>query len=195
MDNKKECCNSVVLVNSLVDLKTFKKNWGWFFTLGLLLVVLGALAAGASVFTTLFSVVLLGALLLVGGAAKVGYAFWLRRWSGFIPTLLAGILYLVVGGYTILHPAASAIALTLLLAILFLISGIFRVISSAWLRFQDWGWVFVSGLISIALGAMILEEWPSSGLWVLGLFVGIDLIFAGWTWIFLSLQARNVEVK
>ncbi len=192
MDN--ECCN-VVLVKSLLDVQTFKKNWGWFFALGLFLVVLGVLAAGASVFTTLFSVVLLGVLLLIGGAAKVGYAFWLRRWTGFVPTLLAGILYLVVGGYTVIHPAASAVALTLLLAVLFLISGIFRVVSSLMLRFQDWGWVFLSGLISIALGAMILAEWPGSGLWVLGLFVGIDLIFAGWTWIFLSLGARNLEVK
>ncbi len=141
---------------------------------------------GASVFTTMLSVVLLGALLVVGGIAKIVYAIWLRRWTGFIPTLLVGILYGVVGTYTLLHPAASAIALTLLIAILFLISGVFRVVSSLMLQFQNWGWVLFSGLISICLGGMILAEWPQSGLWVLGLFVGIDLIFAGWTWIFLS---------
>lgn len=194
MDNK-ECCTNVVLVRSLVDVQTFKNNWGWFLALGLLMVVLGVLAVGASMFTTLLSIVLLGTLLVIAGVAEIGYAFWLRCWTGFIPNLLTGVLYLVVGGYTLVHPAASAVALTLLLAVIFLISGIFRVVSSIWLRFQDWGWVFFSGLISILLGAMILGEWPESGLWVLGLFIGIDLIFAGWTWVFLSLGARNLQVK
>lgn len=185
----------VVLVQSVLDVQTFKKNWGWFLALGILLVIIGAMAVGASVFTTLLSVVLLGVLLVVGGIAKIGYAVWLRRWSGFIPNLLVGILYVVVGGYTLYHPAASAIALTLLIAILFLISGIFRVSSALMLQFENWGWVLFSGLISIVLGAMILAEWPESGLWVLGLFLGIDLIFAGWTWIFLSLGAKNLQVK
>jgi uncharacterized membrane protein HdeD (DUF308 family) len=186
---------NVVLVQSVLDVQTFKKNWGWFLALGILLVILGVFAAGASVFTTLVSVILLGSLLVVGGVAKIIYSIWLRRWSGFIPNLLVGILYAVVGGYTLMHPAASAVALTLLIAILFLISGIFRVASSLSLQFENWGWVLFSGLISIALGAMILAEWPQSGLWVLGLFIGIDLIFSGWTWIFLSLGARNLQVK
>lgn len=186
---------NIVLVQSVLDVQTFKKNWGWFLALGVLLVILGALAVGASVFTTFLSVLVLGILLVAGGVAKIGYALWLRRWTGFIPTLLVGILYVVVGGYTLYHPAASAIAITLLIAILFLISGIFRVASSLTLQFENWGWVLFSGLISIALGAMILAEWPESGLWILGLFVGIDLIFAGWTWIFLSLGARNLKVK
>lgn len=192
MDSEKP---NVVLVQSILDVQTFKNNWGWFLALGILLVILGILAAGASVFTTLLSVVLLGALLVVGGIAKIIYSIWLRRWSGFIPNLLVGILYAVVGAYTLMHPAASAVALTLLIAILFLISGIFRVASSLTLQFENWGWVLFSGLISIALGAMILAEWPESGLWVLGLFIGIDLIFAGWTWIFLSLGARNLQLK
>ena len=192
MDSEKP---NVVLVQSVLDVQTFKKNWGWFFALGVLLVILGILAAGASVFTTFLSVVLLGALLLIGGIAKIVYSIWLRRWTGFIPNLLVGILYAVVGGYTLMQPAASAVAITLLMAILFLIGGIFKAISSVTLRFENWGWVLFSGLISIALGAMILAEWPESGLWVLGLFVGIDLIFAGWTWIFLSLGARNLQLK
>ncbi len=185
----------LVLVRSVLDVQTFKKHWGWFLAFGILLVILGIIAAGASVYTTFLSVVLLGALLVVGGITKIGYALWLRRWTGFIPTLLVGILYVVVGGYTLYHPTASAIAITLLIAILFLISGIFRVASSLTLQFENWGWVLFSGLVSIALGSMILSEWPESGLWVLGLFVGIDLIFSGWTWIFLSLGARNLQVK
>jgi uncharacterized membrane protein HdeD (DUF308 family) len=186
---------NVVLVQSVLDVQTFKKNWGWFFAAGILLVVLGVFAASASVFTTMISIVLLGTLLVIGGVAKIIYSIWLRRWTGFVPNLLVGILYTIVGVYTLMHPAASAVALTLLIAVLFLISGTFRVASSLTLQFENWGWVLFSGLISIALGGMILAEWPESGLWVLGLFIGIDLIFAGWTWIFLSLQARNLQVK
>jgi uncharacterized membrane protein HdeD (DUF308 family) len=186
---------NVVLVQSVLDVQTFKKNWGWFLAAGILLVILGIFAASASVFTTMISIVLLGTLLVIGGVAKIIYSIWLRRWTGFVPNLLVGILYTIVGVYTLMHPAASAVALTLLIAVLFLISGTFRVASSLTLQFENWGWVLFSGLISIALGGMILAEWPESGLWVLGLFIGIDLIFAGWTWIFLSLQARNLQVK
>ena len=42
-----------------------------------------------------------------------------------------------------------------------------------------WGWQVADGLVTLALGLLVLAEWPGSGLWVIGLFVGIDLIFYG----------------
>ena len=56
---------------------------------------------------------------------------------------------------------------------------------------SGWGWLVLAGLISIALGAMILAKWPMSGMWVIGLFVAIELIFNGWAYLFVALAARR----
>ncbi|MCB1114064.1 MAG: HdeD family acid-resistance protein [Chlamydiia bacterium] len=173
-------------------LETIHKNWGWFLASGIFLLVIGILAIGSSVFTTLFTMAFLGALLLIAGAIKTIYAFWAKDWSGFFLQLVGGLLYLFVGALIYWNPAKTAVALTLLMAIVFIISGAAKIIGSLIHRFPDWGWVFFSGLISLVLGGLILSEWPVSGLWIIGLFVGIDLIFYGWAWIIMALKAKNL---
>jgi uncharacterized membrane protein HdeD (DUF308 family) len=54
----------------------------------------------------------------------------------------------------------------------------------------DWGWHVLNGIITLGLGVLVLAQWPVSGLWVIGLFVGIDLIFYGAAWIVLALGLR-----
>ncbi len=53
------------------------------------------------------------------------------------------------------------------------------------------GMGFFNGLITFILGVMIYFGWPLSGLWVIGLFIGVYLILAGWSWLILSLSARS----
>lgn len=173
-------------------LDSIRKNWGWFFVFGLFLLLTGILAIGSSVFTTLFTVAFLGVLLLVAGIVKVVYAFWARKWGGFFLQLFSGLLYLVTGALIFSNPAAAATALTLLMSVLFIVSGIAKIIGAIATRFPDWGWIVVSGIISLILGGLILAQWPYSGLWVIGLFVGIDLIFFGWTWVMMALKAKNL---
>ena len=57
-------------------------------------------------------------------------------------------------------------------------------------RFAAWGWSLASGVIDVVLGMLILLEWPESALWVIGLFVGINLLFRGMNWIALGLALR-----
>ena len=59
------------------------------------------------------------------------------------------------------------------------------------MRFEQWGWALFSGLIKFTLGLLIWLGWPETGLWVFGLFIGIDLLMYGWFWVLLSLTARN----
>jgi uncharacterized membrane protein HdeD (DUF308 family) len=89
------------------------------------------------------------------------------------------------------HPAESAIQLTLIIAIFLMIGGIFRIVFALSERFSGWEWVLLNGFVALLLGLMIYKQWPASGLWVIGLFVGIDLIFNGWAWIMLSLGLRK----
>ena len=85
--------------------------------------------------------------------------------------------------------------MTLIIAIFLIISGIFRIVSALSERFTGWGWVLLNGGVSLLLGLLIYKQWPLSGLWVIGLFVGIDLIFNGWAWIMLSLAMRKPPVS
>jgi len=42
-----------------------------------------------------------------------------------------------------------------------------------------WIWMFVSGTISLALGYMIWSQWPVSGLWAIGILIGVEFVLTG----------------
>jgi uncharacterized membrane protein HdeD (DUF308 family) len=150
----------------------------------------GALAIAAAFITTLTSVAVFGILLLGGGVIQLGNAFLARTWKGFFIHLFAGLLYLVVGGLMVEHPIEAAEGLTLMLAAVFLIGGATRVIFALIHSFAGRGWVLVNGFISVLLGISIWRQWPESSLWVIGLFIGIDLVFNGWLWVMLGLAVK-----
>jgi uncharacterized membrane protein HdeD (DUF308 family) len=173
------------------DPHVLKRAWGWFFVLGILEIVLGTIAVGASVFTTVVTVLLFGWLLLIGGVVSAAHAFWRKHWKGFFLDVVTGVLYVVAGLMMIAHPLRAAVTLTLLIAMFLLIGGIFRIIVALSGQLEHWGWVMLNGLITAALGIMIWRQWPDSAYWVIGLFVGIEMIFYGWSLIMLSLVAKG----
>jgi uncharacterized membrane protein HdeD (DUF308 family) len=174
------------------ELAQLQKEWWWFLLLGIGLIVLGVLALGSPFLASTVAVVYLGLLLLAGGIVQTISAFWAGKWSGFLLTIFIGLLYMVAGVFIIGHPVESTIELTLMLAFLFIVSGIFRIVSALMLRFPLWGWPLLNGVISVLLGVMIYKHWPASGLVVIGIFIGIELIFNGWAWVMLSFGLRSL---
>ncbi len=164
---------------------------GWLLALGIALIVLGALAIGASVLATLISVIFVGWLLLISGLLEAIYAFSQPRWGGLVLHVVNGVLGVVAGFLLVRHPAAGALVLTLLMAMLFMIGGLFRVLAAAVMRFPHWGWVLLNGIITLMLGLFILGQMPGAALWLIGMFVGIDLILMGWSWVMLALALRS----
>jgi uncharacterized membrane protein HdeD (DUF308 family) len=176
----------------LPDIQEIAQHWKWFLGLGIVSIILGTFALGSSVLVTLASVVLFGWILLLMGGIEVGHAFWQRQWGGFFLHLVNGILSIVVGFLLATSPSASAVVLTLLLAMFFMAGGLFRIFTALMMRFPSWGWRLLNGIVTLVLGILIWNRWPVSGLWVIGLFVGIDLIFAGWSSVMLALAARRL---
>jgi uncharacterized membrane protein HdeD (DUF308 family) len=127
-----------------------------------------------------------------GGIAQLVGAFWTRDWSAFFLILLLGLLYVVVGVLFSRAPGEALLALVLLLACSLIVSGIFRIIGAILHQFPNWGWIFVGGILNLVLGIMIWQQWPVAAFWVIGLFVGIDMIFNGWTWIMLALRLKTL---
>jgi uncharacterized membrane protein HdeD (DUF308 family) len=173
------------------ELAAMQEHWWWFLALGVAWVVLGSVALSSAIFTTKAAVALFGLLMLVAGIAQIVSAFWAGRWSGFLLQLLIGILYAVVGYIVFQHPLESAAALTLLIASFLLVGGIIRIVVALSERMNGWGWVLLNGAVSTLLGVMILHSWPVTGAWVIGLFIGIEMIFNGLYWVMLAFGLKT----
>lgn len=176
------------------ELQPLRRSWGWFLALGILMVLLGTAAISWSclVTITLLATWLFGFMMLAAGISEVIGSFSAARWSGTLLHILVGILYVVAGLFIIDHPEQSAIQLTLIAAIFLIVGGAVRVISALVERFHGWPWVMLNGVISLMLGMVIYKQWPLSGLWVIGLFIGIEMLFNGWAWIMFAVGLRNL---
>jgi uncharacterized membrane protein HdeD (DUF308 family) len=171
-------------------LGALRGNWLWFVILGVALIVLGMAAISSAVIASLAVAVFIGVLMLMSGAAEILGAFWTRGWTGFFLHLLTGLLAIVIGLFFLRAPLNALLALTLLVAAFLMVGGIFKIIAALSFRFAAWGWPLLSGVIDLLLGIMIWMEWPGSGLWVIGLFLGINMLFRGVHWIALGLALR-----
>jgi uncharacterized membrane protein HdeD (DUF308 family) len=178
---------------SASDLESVRAGRMFLIVMGIALIVLGAASMGSSLIATLATVLVFGLILLAGAVFQVVTAFWAHRWRGFFLHMIAGVLYLIAGVFMIENPLEAALGLTILVAVCLLVGGIIRIVMSVFERFEGWGWVFVNGLVSMLLGAAIWRQWPLSGLWVIGLFVGIEMFLSGLSWLMLGLALRPVS--
>ncbi len=179
----------------MVGVEGLKRNWAWFLGLGICLIVLGTLALGSTVFVTLLSVEFLGWLLLIGGVMQAAHGFMRRAWQGFFVDLLVGLLYMVVGLMFIDNPLATAGALTLMMSVFLILGGVFRIAAVFATRLHNRIWLLLNGVITLVLGVMIWKQYPESALWVIGLFIGIDMIFNGWALVMLALAVRSAPAE
>lgn len=181
-------------MSNRIDHSTFGQNWGVFLTWGIILAVLGFIAISAAVATTVISVVILGVMLLLGGIVILfdTFTYW-RHQEGFTLHLIIGLLYIFAGFALVVHPVSSSVSLTLLLGIVFLVLGVVRMLFSFSLRMPEWGWSFFNGLLTLVLGILILSNWPEASLFVIGLFVGIDLLFCGLAYIVAAMSVRHLK--
>jgi uncharacterized membrane protein HdeD (DUF308 family) len=176
----------------LVGADHLRQRWRGVVWMGIILVLLGIGALVAAKFLTLATMVFLGALLIFVGLLQVIQAYVYRKWGGFFVDLLAGILYLVIGFLIVANPRATAEALTLLIAMFLIFGGLFRIAVAVMIRFHNAAWLVLHGTINVILGLMIWQQWPLAGDWLIGLFIGLDLIFNGWSLIMLGLAAKKL---
>ncbi|MEZ4300431.1 MAG: HdeD family acid-resistance protein [Polyangiaceae bacterium] len=157
-----------------------RRNRGWFFALGIGLMVLGVLAIALPFAATLATTMVLGWLLILGGIFELIHGIQNRHWPGATWTIVEAILFAIAGVLLILFPITGTLTLTLILAAFFTISGFVKIVRALLHRSMPrWGWLLFDGLVTLALGALIGLRWPSTAAWAIGLLVGIDLIIGG----------------
>ena len=170
------------------------RHWVLYLVEGVVLVVLGATAMVLPPLATLAVTILLGWLFLVSGVMGLITTFWMRQAPGFWWALVSAVLGIVVGALLLALPVSGAFSLTIVLVAFFIIEGVASIMFALDHKRElsgRWGWMLVSGLVDLVLGAMIFAGLPSTAAWAIGLLVGINMVFGGSALIAMALHARN----
>jgi uncharacterized membrane protein HdeD (DUF308 family) len=176
------------------DTAPLRAKWGWIVALGVVYLLAGFIALGSVAMATVVSVFVVGVMMIIAGVAEVISAFQIKSWGKFLLWVLLGVLYIIGGFVTFQNPLLAAVLLTLILGASLVVSGIMRIVLAfSMKRETPWIWVALSGVITLLLGLLILARWPVSSLYILGLFLAIDLIMAGAGWIGLGFGLRRAR--
>lgn len=174
-------------------IRTLRAKWGWIVALGVVFMLAGVIALGSVIAATASAVLVIGIMMIMGGAAEIIAAFSVKTWGRFAFWLLLGLLYVGAGVICILDPFKAATILTLFLGVALMVGGIVRMFLAWHMREagKPWGWVVVSGIVTLLLGLIIFAKWPYSSEYTLGIFLGVDLIFIGSSWLTIGMALRK----
>lgn len=171
-----------------------RAHWKAFLIEGILLVVLGLAAMILPPLASLAVTIFLGWMFLISGIAGLALTFWARGMPGFWWSLLSAVLAIGAGIILLAQPVQGTLTLTIVVGAYFLAEGVATIMYALEHRkelSERWGWLLVAGIMDILIAAIIVAGLPGSALWVLGLLVGINMLFGGATLIGMALAARN----
>lgn len=163
-------------------------------TLGIVLIVLGVIAVVAPVLAGGTVVVVIGGLMLLAGIGQI-YQGWNEvPGASKLMSLILGFITALAGVLVLGHPLLGLSFLTLLLAAFFVVEGIWKMVASFGYRpATGWLWMLIGGGLSVVLGMLIWNQWPLSGMWAVGLLVGIDLLSTGTATLALASTLRSTD--
>lgn len=164
----------------------------WLWRIGILLSALGVLAIVGAFFTTMLTIILIGVFLAGAGTIQLAYSFMLG--PGGRLKRGSGIVYLILGLIMLIAPVGSAIGLTFILTLFFLAAGFIRLGYAVAARRMELPatWYFVGAALNLGLALLVLVGLPETGTWVIGLFIGIELLFAGLSMMFFTSRFSSI---
>ena len=184
--------SEITTSNPSISLQGIAGQWGWLLLIGFLTLLTGIAAIAAPHIASLATEMLVGWLLIFNGLLRTIYAFKLRSHEGLIWKLITALLGIAVGLLLLIYPLTGIVSLTLVIGLFFLLSGILEIIQTVHLRsLHGSGWLLFSGTVDIALAALVFYQWPETATWLIGILVGVNLIFSSSWLISLSIAARN----
>lgn len=179
-----------------VDMAPLRARWGWIVALGFAYLVTGLIALGSILAATVASVFLVGIMMIVAGGAQIINAFQLKSWGRSLIWALLGALYIVAGFATFENPLLAASVFTLILGAALVASGLVRLFVASSVKHESpWLWLLISSAITVLLGLLILAHWPVNSVYILGLFLGLDLVMAGAAWIGFGIALRRTAAR
>jgi uncharacterized membrane protein HdeD (DUF308 family) len=180
--------------DKLIDITDVREHPGRFIALGISFMILGVLAIIMPFVAGVAIIIGLGWLLVLAGLVEGVHAVFDQRWGGSIWSFIGGLISVVAGVLLIARPVTGKLYVTLVLAAFLGAEGLVKVVRALSHRgLVVWGWMFLDGILSLLLGALIWLGWPSTAAWALGLLVGIELMFSGVSMLALGLGAGRVS--
>jgi uncharacterized membrane protein HdeD (DUF308 family) len=165
----------------------------WSIVLSVLIMIAGFVAIALPFIAGIAFTLIVGWLLIFTGVVHIVFAFSAGRTRMAIWQVLLGIVYGFIGFYVLINPVAGLAGLTFAIAVYLLIEAVLELVLSFQLRpAAGSGWLLFDGIVTFILAAMIWSTWPSSAAWVVGVLVGISMLFSGMTRLMLSLAARRI---
>jgi uncharacterized membrane protein HdeD (DUF308 family) len=158
--------------------------------LGIFFTLVGIGALYSTVFTSLISVELLGILLACMSVGSLMHCFMSKTWKGIFSSLVMAIFAAILAYFCAFRPLESLLVLTPAFAAFFLVMGVIQMFSAGFIQYLHWEWGMLVGILSCLLGILVLIGWPVSAFWVLGLFVGIDILTTGLGMVFSSISCE-----
>jgi uncharacterized membrane protein HdeD (DUF308 family) len=175
-------------------IERLRGRWGEIVAFGALLIVLGAVAATFAAASTVATVTLNGVFFLLAGVAEIGVAAHAKSWGRSFLWSIGGAIYLVAGLVCVLNPKLASLALTLVLGAGLIAAGAVRAYLAVQLpAARSRAMVLVAATVTFLLGLIIVMRWPTDSVYVLGVLLGVDLLFhgAGWVAFGTGLRARS----
>jgi len=192
--NKQENIDSDIQRLQQEMLSYFQTHWKLFLLEGLFFILLGLSAVLIPQFFTVAIVIFLGWIILFGGAVHIGRALVFSAMPGFAAWLFMGVLQVVVGYLFIAQPAAGVLTLTVLMALFFAFEGIAKISLAFMMRpLANWGLMLFSGITALVFALIISISWAETSQWLLGLLLGINMIFLGWSLVQISLHHKEIQ--
>lgn len=166
-------------------------EFGWLLGIGLFNIALGFLAITFTTLATIAAVIYLGWMFILSGAVMIYFSYRIRKTNGHWSFVFFGVLAIVCGFFLLIHPMENAVILTMLIAIFIFTSGLFSLVSCFFGPHPYQAWVALGGIVSIICAVVIYTQWPVSGTWVPGTFLGVYLIFHGFTQVQIAAAGRR----
>lgn len=172
-----------------------QKHWRLFLIEGVILMLLGIAAVVIPQFFSVVTVLFLGWIIVLAGAIHVGRALFFSEMPGFGLWLVLGALQIIVGYLLIADPIAGVMTLTMMMTLFFALEGVIKIYWAFMLRpLPQWNFVLFSGVTALLFAVVILVFWSETAHWLLGLFVGINMIILGWSIVKMSLSHKNIQL-
>jgi uncharacterized membrane protein HdeD (DUF308 family) len=168
-----------------------RHRWGWMVAFGLLVALFGVAALILDVSATIASVYTIAIFIIIAGAAEIATGIGAKSWGRFFLWILGGLLYIVAGAFALANPLIAAYFLTLMLGAGLIATGGMRIYLGTQLGKEVRGSIIFAGMLTLIIGILIVLGWPSNTPFVLGILLGVDLLFWGLAWISFGFRLRH----
>jgi len=182
----------VPLPHDKAALEKLRHRWGWIVLFGVIVALFGLAALTLVVSATIVSVYMIAIFMIISGGAEIGMGLSAGDWAHRFLWIIAGLIYIVAGAFALAQPIIAAAVFTLMLGLALIMTGLMRIYFGSKLGKSMRGIVILAGAVTFLVGLLVVLGWPNNSVLILGVLLGLDLLFWGSGWIAFGLKLRSI---